>query len=249
MFDWIYAPSGWLALATLTAMEIVLGIDNVIFISLIGSRLPAAQARFARFFGLSLALVFRVACLSALTWLIGLTRPLFAVLGEEISWRDLVLLVAGLFLIVQATREIHIEVDHQPEEADAVRRPRALGWVILNIAVMDLVFSFDSILTAIGMAKDLAIMVIAVCVSLVVMYVAASAVARFIHAHPTTKVLALAFLILIGLSLVAAGSGFEIPRGYLYFAMVFSSGVEGLNIWARRNRRPRPRTEPPSSAS
>ena len=247
MFDWIYAPSGWLALATLTAMEIVLGIDNVIFISLIGLRLPEQQARIARIFGLGLALVFRLVCLTVLTWLIGLTKPLLTLFGQGVSWRDIVLVVAGLFLIVQATREIHAEIDPQPEEAIAVRGSRALGWVILNIAAMDLVFSFDSILTAIGMAKDLSVMVIAVCVSLVIMYVAASAVARFIHGHPTTKVLALAFLILIGLSLVAAGSGFEIPRGYLYFAMVFSSGVEGLNIWARRNRSPM-KSKPPAVA-
>lgn len=242
MFDWIYAPSGWLALATLTAMEIVLGIDNVIFVSLIGAKLPHKQARIARIFGLSLALLFRLASLTVLTWLIALTEPVLSVAGRHFSWRDIVLVAAGLFLIVQATLEIHGEIDDDPDEPEIVNRPRALGFVVLNIAVMDLVFSFDSILTAIGIAKELAIMVIAILISILIMYLAANAVARFIHAYPTTKVLALCFLVLIGVSLLAEGSGIEIPRAYLYFAMVFSSGVEGLNIWARRNRRRRSKT-------
>lgn len=247
MFDWIYAPSGWLALGTLTAMEIVLGIDNVIFISLIGARLPPQQARIARIFGLSLALLFRLASLTILTSLIALTEPVITVLGRPVSWRDMVLLVAGLFLIVQATLEIHSEIDDEPQMPEVVSRPRALGLVIVNIAVIDLVFSFDSILTAIGIAKELALMVVAILISLLVMYVAANVVARFIHAHPTTKVLALCFLVLIGLSLVAEGSGFDLPRGYLYFAMLFSSGVEGLNIWARRNRRRGSKIKPPGA--
>ncbi len=247
MFDWIYAPSGWLALGTLTAMEIVLGIDNVIFISLIGARLPPQQARIARIFGLSLALLFRLASLTILTSLIALTEPVITVLGRPVSWRDMVLLVAGLFLIVQATLEIHSEIDDEPQMPEVVSRPRALGLVIVNIAVIDLVFSFDSILTAIGIAKELALMVVAILISLLVMYVAANVVARFVHAHPTTKVLALCFLVLIGLSLVAEGSGFDLPRGYLYFAMLFSSGVEGLNIWARRNRRRGSKIKPPGA--
>ncbi len=238
MFDWIDQPSGWLALGTLTLMEIVLGIDNVIFVSLIGARLPERQSRFARAFGLSLALVFRLACLSALTWLIALTDPVVTVLDRALSWRDMVLILAGLFLIVQATLEIHAEFDEEGEDEPAeTRKPRNLIAAILVIAAMDLVFSFDSILTAIGIAKDLVIMVIAIVISLVIMYAASTVVARFIHGHPTSKVLALCFLVLIGMSLVASGSGFDIPRGYLYFAMVFSSGVEALNIWARRNRR------------
>ncbi len=236
---WIATPSGWLALATLTAMEIVLGIDNMIFVSLIGSKLPAAQARFARILGLSLAFGFRVASLGALTWLIALTRPVLTVLGHPLSWRDMVLVAAGLFLIVQATLEIHGEIEKPDGGEEAGPKPRALGLVVLNIAAMDLVFSFDSILTAIGIARDLVIMVIAICLSMMVMFAAATAVARFIHAHPTSKVLALCFLVLIGLSLVGEGSGFEYPRGYLYFAMVFSAGVEVLNIWAKRNRRRR----------
>ena len=237
-FAWIFTASGWLALATLTGMEIVLGIDNVIFVSLVGSKLAPAQARFARLFGLSLAFVFRVASLSALTWLIALKQPILTVLGHPLSWRDIVLMVAGLFLMVQATLEIHAEIDVDEDDHDApAPRSRSLWLVILNIAVMDLVFSFDSILTAIGIAEDLTIMVIAISISMVIMFVAAAAVARFIERHPTTKMLALAFLVLIGLSLVAEGTGFDLPRGYLYFAMVFSAGVEMINIWALRNRR------------
>ena len=237
-FGWIVTPSGWLALATLSAMEIVLGIDNVIFLSLLSSSLPATQARFARLLGLVLALVFRVACLAGLTWLIALTRPVVTIIGHDLSWRDMVLMLAGIFLIGQATLEIHAEIDDD-DETELDRKPRALWLVILNIAVMDLVFSFDSILTAIGIARELSVMVIAILISMVVMFAAATAVARFIHAHPTTKVLALCFLVLIGLSLVAEGTGFAFPRGYLYFAMVFSSGVELLNLLSRRNRRKR----------
>lgn len=237
-FGWVFTPSGWLALATLTAMEIVLGIDNVIFVSLIGERLPPARARFARIFGLGLAFLFRVASLAGLTWLIALTRPVVTMFGHPLSWRDMVLVAAGLFLMVQATLEIHGEIDDE-EDGEPVRRPRAMSLVILNIAVMDLVFSFDSILTAIGIARDLAVMVAAILISIVVMFAAADVVAGFIRQHPTSKVLALCFLVLIGLSLVAEGTGFEVPRGYLYFAMVFSGGVEMLNVWARRNRRRR----------
>ena len=238
-FDWVFTPSGWLALGTLTALEIVLGIDNVIFVSLIGASLPPARARFARSLGLSLALLFRVASLAGLTWLIGLTQPFVTVFDHALSWRDVILLAAGLFLIGQATLELHAEIDEGGEHGEAVPKPRSMALVILNIAAMDLVFSFDSILTAIGVARDLVVMVAAIAISIAVMFVAAGAVAEFIRHHPTSKVLALCFLVLIGLSLVAEGTGFDVPRGYLYFAMVFSAGVEVLNIWARRNRRKR----------
>lgn len=238
-FGWVATPAGWLALATLTAMEIVLGIDNVIFVSLIGAGLSPARARFARIFGLSLAFLFRVASLGALTWLIALTKPVVTVLDHPLSWRDMVLMAAGLFLMVQATLELHGEIDEDDEDGAVVPKPRSLLLLVLKIAAIDLVFSFDSILTAIGIARDLVIMVAAILISILVMFVAASAVARFIQAHPTSKVLALCFLELIGLSLVAEGSGFAVPRGYLYFAMLFSGGVEVLNIWARRNRRRR----------
>lgn len=234
-FAWIDQPSSWAALLTLTAMEIVLGIDNVLFISLIGAKLPEEQARIARMVGLALAFVFRIVSLMALTWLMRLTEPVFTIYGNDFSWRDLILLGAGLFLIAQATIELHREVDGgEPEGAAAPRR--AFGVVILNIAIMDLVFSIDSILTAVGMAKDLAIMILAIVFALCAMYFAANTVAGFIKTHPTAKVLALAFLVLIGFSLVAEGSGFEIPRGYLYAAMAFSAVVEALNILLRRRR-------------
>jgi predicted tellurium resistance membrane protein TerC len=239
-FAWVFTPSGWLALGTLTAMEIVLGIDNVIFVSLIGASLPPDRARLVRLLGLVLAFLFRVASLAGLTWLIALTRPVVTLFDHPLSWRDIVLVAAGLFLIVQATLEIHGEIDEGDEGgADSVPKPRALPLVILNIAIMDLVFSFDSILTAIGIARDLAVMVAAILISIVIMFAAANAVSGFIRQHPTSKVLALCFLVLIGLSLVAEGTGFEVPRGYLYFAMLFSGGVEVLNIWAKRNRRRR----------
>lgn len=239
MFDWIYQPSGWIALVTLTAMEIVLGIDNVLFISLIGAKLPEDKARLARMFGLGLAFVFRIGCLAALTWLMHLTDPVITLWGHDVSWRDIILLGAGLFLIAQATTELHHEVESSAEDGEVVRKPSSFAVVIFNIAIMDLVFSIDSILTAIGMAKDLAIMVIAVIIALLAMYLAANSVAAFIKAHPTAKVLALSFLVLIGFSLVAEGSGFEIPRGYLYAAMGFSTGVEAINIFARRRRKAR----------
>jgi predicted tellurium resistance membrane protein TerC len=236
-FDWVFHPSGWAALLTLTAMEVVLGIDNVLFISLIGGNLPERQARVARMAGLLLAFVFRVGCLLLLTWLIALTRPVFVLWDHGVSWRDIILFGAGLFLIAQATTELHREVEAPDEHGQPKVASRAFSVVILNIAVMDLVFSLDSILTAIGMAKDVAIMIIAVVFALLAMYVAASSVAAFIRAHPTAKVLALSFLVLIGFSLVAEGSGFEIPRGYLYAAMAFSTAVEAINIVARKRRR------------
>lgn len=235
-FDWVFEPSGWIALLTLTGMEVVLGIDNVVFLSLIGSRLPERQARLARTLGLLLAFVFRVACLAGLTWLIALTHPVFSMGDHEVSWRDIILGVAGLFLIAQATIELHREVEEDDEQKGQIAS-RAFGVVIVNIAIMDLIFSVDSILTAIGMAKDIAVMVIAIVLALLAMSLAANSVAGFIKAHPTAKVLALSFLVLIGFSLVAEGSGFDIPRGYLYAAMGFSASVEGLNVFIRSRKR------------
>ena len=219
------------------------------FLSLIGARLPERQARWARMFGLLLAFVFRVACLTALTWLIALTRPMFTIGGHEVSWRDVVLGAAGLFLIAQATIELHRAVEETEEEGQVASR--AFGVVVVNIAIMDLVCSVDSILTAIGMAKDLAVMVIAIVLALLAMYLAANSVAAFIKAHPTAKVLALSFLVLIGFSLVAEGSGFEVPRGYLYAAMGFSASVEALNTLIRSRRRAARavRTEPEQGAT
>jgi predicted tellurium resistance membrane protein TerC len=232
------SPEAWAALLTLTALEIVLGIDNVIFLSVILSRIPEAQAKRARQIGLALALVFRILLLSVLVWLIGLTEPVLAIRGIALSWRDIILIGGGLFLIGKATHEIHTEVESREDEGETAPRAGAFFWVIMQIIVVDLVFSLDSIITAIGMAQDLVIMVAAVVIACFIMYVSSGPVSRFVAHHPTTKMLALAFLVLIGVALVADGFKFHIPRGYIYFAIVFSATVEFFNVLAKRNRRP-----------
>jgi predicted tellurium resistance membrane protein TerC len=230
-------PEAWAALLTLTALEIVLGIDNVIFLSVIVSRIPPKQAKRARQIGLALALVFRILLLSLLVWLIGLTEAVFAVRGVDFSWRDIILIGGGLFLIAKATHEIHGEVEAREAESDAAPKPGAFFLVIIQIIIIDMVFSLDSIITAIGMAQDLQIMIAAVVIACVVMYVSSGPVARFVAEHPTTKMLALAFLVLIGVALVADGFKFHIPRGYIYFAIAFSAAVEMFNVLAKRNRK------------
>jgi predicted tellurium resistance membrane protein TerC len=237
MLAWISDPAAWAALVSLTAMEVVLGIDNVVFISVLVSRLPEKTARRARQIGLALALVFRVALLFLLTWLIGLTEPVFSVAGQAFSWRDIVLGAGGLFLIAKATHEIHAEIEGEAAETAKSAGRHAFFFVVAQLIVIDLVFSIDSIVTAIGMAQDIEIMVLAVLIAVSVMYVASGVVGDFIAAHPTTKMLALAFLVLIGVALVADGMGVHIPRGYVYFAMAFAAGVELVNVLARRKRR------------
>jgi len=237
MIDLLTSPEAWAALLTLTALEIVLGIDNVIFLSVIVSRIPQEQAKRARQIGLALALVFRILLLSVLVWLIGLTEAVITVKGIGFSWRDIILIGGGVFLIGKATHEIHTEVEARGEES-AASGSAAFFWVIMQIIVVDMVFSLDSIITAIGMAQDLAIMVAAVVIACVIMYVSSGPVARFVAEHPTTKMLALAFLVLIGVALVADGFKFHIPRGYIYFAIAFSAAVEFFNVLARSNRRP-----------
>jgi predicted tellurium resistance membrane protein TerC len=237
MMDLWTSPEAWAALLTLTALEIVLGIDNVIFLSVIVSRIPPQQAKRARQIGLALALVFRILLLSLLVWLIGLTQDVITVKGMGFSWRDIILIAGGLFLIAKATHEIHAEVDAREQDSDAEHGTNAFFWVILQIVVIDMVFSLDSIITAIGMAQDLEIMVAAVVIACVIMYVSSGPVARFVAEHPTTKMLALAFLVLIGVALVADGFKFHIPRGYIYFAIAFSAAVEFFNVLAKRNRR------------
>jgi predicted tellurium resistance membrane protein TerC len=237
MMELLTSPEAWAALLTLTALEIVLGIDNVIFISVIVSRIPPAQARRARQIGLLLALVFRILLLSLLVWLIGLTEPVITVKNVELSWRDIILIAGGAFLIAKATHEIHGEVEARDGGSDARPSASVFFWVIMQIIVVDMVFSLDSIITAIGMAQDLEIMVAAVVIACAVMYVSSGPVARFVANHPTTKMLALAFLVLIGVALVADGFKFHIPRGYIYFAMLFAAAVELFNVLARRNRR------------
>jgi predicted tellurium resistance membrane protein TerC len=236
MIELLTSAEAWAALLTLTALEIVLGIDNVIFISVIVSRIPEPQATHARQIGLALALIFRIVLLSLLVWLIGLTEPVITLRGIPISWRDIILIGGGLFLIAKATHEIHAEVEGD-EPGERSGGANAFFWVILQIIVIDMVFSLDSIITAIGMAQDLPIMIAAVVIACVIMYVSSGPVARFVAHHPTTKMLALAFLVLIGVALVADGFKFHIPRGYIYFAIAFSAAVEFFNVLAKQNRR------------
>jgi len=226
-------PASWIALGTLTVLEIVLGIDNIVFISVLVSRLPKAAAENARRIGLLLALVFRIALLLVLSWLIGLTQPVIAAYGLDISWKDLILIAGGTFLLYKATHEMHKAVEEGGDEAP---KP-AMGpfaAIIAQIVVIDMVFSIDSIVTAIGMAQHVEIMIAAVIIAVGIMYVASGPVAGFIARHPTTKMLALAFLLMIGITLVADGLGFHIDKGYIYAAMAFSTAVEAINIIARQ---------------
>jgi predicted tellurium resistance membrane protein TerC len=236
MLDLLLDPHAWAALITLSVLEIVLGIDNLVFISVLTSRLPEEPARRARAIGLSLAFVFRIIMLAGLTWLMELTAPLFFLFGTAVSWRDIILIGGGAFLIAKATHEIHREVEAQAEEGESVRTADGFWFVIAQLVAIDLVFSLDSIITAIGMAQDLEVMIAAIVIAMIVMYAAANPVGEFIAAHPTTKMLALSFLMLIGVALVADGFEFHIPRGYIYSAMAFAGGVEFFNVLARRNR-------------
>jgi len=241
VIGWISDPNILASLLTLTLLEIVLGVDNIVFISVIVAKLPEPQGRRARQIGLALALVFRIALLSVLFALIHLTTPLVTLFGHGFSFRDVVLLAGGLFLLVKATQEIHKDVEaggEEAEEADAAKKATAAAFsaIVAQIVVIDVVFSIDSIVTAIGIAEHVTVMIIAVILAVGVMYAASGTIAAFIHRHPTTRMLALAFLLMIGFSLTADGFGFHIPRGYLYAAMVFSSLVEILNSLSRRNR-------------
>ena len=248
MISFLADPTIWLSLITLTAMEVVLGIDNIVFLSLIVSRLPAEIRAKARQIGLALAFIFRIAMLFGITWIIGLTAPLFEIFEQTVSWRDLILMAGGLFLIAKATHEIHQDVEGEDEDrALTAKMGATFTAVIVQIAVIDLVFSIDSILTAIGIAEHIEVMVAAIVISMIVMYVAAASVSDFIERHPTTKMLALSFLLLIGVALVADGIGFHIPRGYIYFAMAFAAGVEAFNVMAR-NRRKRRRKQRAAAA-
>jgi len=228
------SPELWIAFATLLLLEVVLGIDNVVFISILAGRLPQHQQARARTIGLSLALVTRLILLASLSWVIGLTAPLFTVLGQEISGRDLILLLGGLFLLGKATYEIHehLEGEEHAKSGKAV----SFGAVIAQILVLDVVFSLDSVITAVGMVDELLVMVAAVIVAMVIMLVSAGAISAFVNKHPTVKMLALSFLVLIGASLIAEGFDQHIPKGYVYGPIAFSVLVEFLNLRARRNR-------------
>jgi predicted tellurium resistance membrane protein TerC len=232
--EWLTDPRVWLALATLTALEIVLGIDNIIFISILVGRLPAALQARARTIGLSLAMIMRVALLFSLTWIMRLTEPLFTVIGQEISGRDLILILGGLFLIAKSTHEIHAKLEGEVEKKGAGRIMASYGGVLIQIMLLDIVFSLDSVITAIGMANELWVMVAAVVIAVGIMMLAAGPVSEFVHHRPTVKMLALAFLLLIGVTLMAEGFDQHISKGYIYFAMAFSVFVEMLNLRLRR---------------
>lgn len=241
MIELITQPEAWISLLTLTALEIVLGIDNIIFLSIVTARLPLERQPMARRLGLGLALLGRLVLLFSITWIIGLTRPLFEIFDLEISWRDIVLIGGGLFLIVKGTIETHHMLEaHEGGHGGA--GSSSFASVIVQILLLDIVFSLDSVITAVGMAQHIEVMVAAVVIAMAVMLLAAEPVSGFVTRHPTVKMLALSFLLLIGVALVADGLHFHIPRGYLYFAIAFSIGVETLNLMAARARRTRAAT-------
>ena len=236
MFNALLTADGLIALVTLTAMEIVLGIDNVVFLAILVARLPVDQQPFARRLGLSLALGIRIGLLLAITWIMGLTAPFFSVLGRDVSGRDLILLGGGLFLIAKATWEIYDKVEAGHEAAAAGAARGAFMLVLIQILLIDIVFSLDSVITAVGMANDIAIMIIAMVLSMLVMLVSAGAVSDFVNRHPSVKILALSFLLLIGVMLVAEGAGSHVNKAYIYFAMAFSLLVEMLNLRYHKKR-------------
>ena len=236
MFEWLMDPSAWMALATLTLLEIVLGIDNIIFISILVSKLPPAQRQRARVLGLAGAMVTRVLLLLSLAWVMRLTSPLFSMFDEAISGRDLILIIGGLFLLAKSTHEIHGSLEGGEEESSA-KTGAAHGFIatLVQIAILDIVFSLDSVITAVGMASHVPVMVLAIMIAVGVMMFAAKAIGDFVDTHPTIKMLALSFLILVGVAMIAEGFDLHIPKGYIYFAMAFSLGVEMLNIRLRKS--------------
>ncbi len=239
LYALVVDPFVWAALGTLIAMEIVLGIDNLIFISIVTNTLPAGQRERARRIGISLALILRILLLGSVAYIVKLTAPLFSIFDHAFSWRDLILLAGGLFLLWKATKEIHHRVDanHAPDMFDVGRGALTFGAVVGQIIVLDIVFSVDSIITAVGMTSDVPVMVVAVVVAVAVMMLAVNPLANFIAANPTVVMLALGFLLMIGMTLIADGFGAHVPRGYIYTAMAFSTAVELLNMLERRRRR------------
>ncbi len=230
--EWMTDPQGWIALATLTALEIVLGIDNIIFISILAGGLPETERDRARTLGLAVAMLTRIVLLLSITWVMGLTQPLLILLGNELSGRDFILILGGLFLLTKSTHEIHNNLEGH-SEAKQGKAIAGFVSVLLQIAILDIVFSLDSVITAVGLAEDVAVMIIAIVVAVGVMMFAAKPIGDFVEKHPTLKMLALSFLILVGVTLFGEGMGFHIPKGYIYFAMAFSVGVEMLNIKVR----------------
>jgi predicted tellurium resistance membrane protein TerC len=235
---WLTDPEAWIALFTLTALEIVLGVDNIIFISILVGRLPEHQRQRARILGLGFAMGTRILLLLSLAWVMTLTEPIFTIIGREISGRDLILILGGLFLLWKSVHEIHgsLEGDEHANEAAAAAVRATFTSIIIQIGIIDIVFSLDSVITAVGMVDHVPIMIIAIVIAVLVMMVAAKPIGEFVDRHPTVKMLALSFLILVGVALVAEGWDFHIPKGYIYFAMAFSVGVEMLNLRARAKR-------------
>ena len=232
---WISNPEAWIGLLTLTVLEIVLGIDNIVFISVLAGRLDGSMQARARLTGLSLAMIMRIGLLLSLSWIMRLTQPLITISHFDLTGRELILVAGGLFLLAKSTREIHHAMEDHQSEKIARARPSFTG-VIIQILLLDLVFSLDSVITAVGMVDEIAVMITAVVLAIIVMMVFAGSVSRFIERHPTVKMLALSFLLLIGVNLIADGIGFHIPKGYTYFAMAFSLGVEMLNLRMRKKR-------------
>jgi predicted tellurium resistance membrane protein TerC len=237
--DWLSDPQIWASLVTLTALEIVLGIDNLVFIAILAGRLPIESQDRARKVGLALALITRLALLASITWIIGLTQPLFEVLGRAVSWRDIILIAGGLFLLYKGTHEIHERLEGEAPRGPASAARTSFGGVVVQIMLLDVVFSLDSVITAVGMANELWVMATAIVIAVIIMLATSGALAAFVDRHPTVKMLALSFLLLIGMTLIADGAGFHVPKGYIYAAISFSVGVELLNQLASRRRRVR----------
>ena len=234
MLEWITSPEAWIALLTLTSLEIVLGIDNIIFISILVGRLPENQRQRGRTLGLALAMITRILLLLSLTWIMRLSAPLFELSSIEISGRDLILIIGGLFLLAKSTHEIHNSLEGEEKEVKSKVKV-SFASVLIQISILDIVFSLDSVITAVGLAKDIEVMVLAIVIAVGVMMLSAKALGDFVDQHPTIKMLALSFLILVGVSLIGEGFDMHIPKGYIYFAMAFSIGVELLNIKIRKS--------------
>jgi predicted tellurium resistance membrane protein TerC len=234
--EWIAEPQAWIALATLTAIEVVLGIDNIIFISILVSRLPVQQRNKARVIGLSLAMGMRIALLLSLVWVVHLTTPLFSIFGEDISGRDIILIGGGLFLLAKSTVEIHNSLEGTEEHTQGLQVV-SFGAILIQIAILDIVFSLDSVITAIGMVSQIPVMIIAIVIAVLVMMLASKSIGEFVNTHPTVKMLALSFLVLIGVTLIAESFDLHIPKGYIYFSMAFAVTVEMLNLRIRKKAR------------